>query len=170
MSSAEVTERLATLKAAVERMAAERYSSADVQSAIEDQAAQAGDCEYLLAHIRFLKADRESAWFDVPWLAPSHRVSAKDALKRIKSICGLCPDLFSAMALTVSTHQGVPREALAAAIKNFRADAAAYTQEDLVGLLTSIWNGGKQGFDAVLRTRKNAERKAPALSWVKDDA
>ena len=41
-------------------------------------------------------------------------------------------------------------------------------RDDVVGLLTAIWNGGRSGFDAVLRTRANSPRGGGGLSWVKE--
>lgn len=73
------------------------------------------------------------------------------------------------MLAVLATHQELPRDMLAAAIKQFRPDLATYTAEDVVSLLTAIWNGGKSGFDAVLRTRANSPKKgAGAFSWVKE--
>lgn len=103
------------------------------------------------------------------WLLPGHRASPADALKRIQLICAEWPDLFNAMFCVQATHQELPREVLAAAIKQFRGDLDAYTREDVVSLLTAIWNGGKSGFDAVLRTRANApKRGAGGFSWVRE--
>ena len=36
-------------------------------------------------------------------------------------------------------------------------------------MINGLWNGGKDGFEAVLRTRKNAERRNTALPFVKPD-
>ncbi len=103
------------------------------------------------------------------WLQPGHRASPAEALRRIQAMCAGWPDLHAAMLVVLATHQGLPREHLAAAIKQFRPDLDAYSQEDVVSLLTALWNGGKSGFDAVLRTRANAPRKgAGSLSWVKE--
>lgn len=103
------------------------------------------------------------------WLAPGHRAAPADALKRIQTLCGNWPDLYACMFLVLATHQELPRDMLAAAIKQFRSDLDAYTREDAVSLLTAIWNGGKSGFDAVLRTRANSPKKgAGAFSWVKE--
>jgi hypothetical protein len=49
-------------------------------------------------------------------------------------------------------------------------DAESLSPEDLQGLLTAALNGGRQGFDAVLRTRKGGERKSVSIPWgSKDD-
>lgn len=103
------------------------------------------------------------------WLLPGHRAAPADALKRIQALCAAWPDLHAAMLAVLATHQELPRDMLAVAIKQFRPDLAAYTAEDVVSLLTAIWNGGRSGFDAVLRTRANSPKKgAGAFSWVKE--
>lgn len=103
------------------------------------------------------------------WLQPGYRATPADALRRIQELCAAWPDLFAAMFLVLATHQELPRDVLAAAIKQFRADLDAYTREDVVSLLTAIWNGGKSGFDAVLRTRANSPKKiSGGFSWVKE--
>jgi hypothetical protein len=103
------------------------------------------------------------------WLLPGHRATPADALQRLQAICQGHPDLFSAMLTALATHQSVPREVLAKAIKQFRPDLDPYSREDVQGMLVAIWNGGKSGFDAVLRTRANAPKKVGGgLSWVKE--
>jgi len=73
------------------------------------------------------------------------------------------------MFVVLATHQELPRDMLAAAVKQFRTDLEAYTRDDVAGLLTAIWNGGRSGYDAVLRTRAHSpKRGAGALSWVKE--
>lgn len=105
---------------------------------------------------------------DLDWLAPNHRAAPADALVRIRRLCELHPDLHGAVLAVMATHPAVPREILAAALKQFRRDADALSQDDVMGLLTALWNGGRQAFDTVLRTRKTAERRAAALPWVAD--
>jgi len=106
---------------------------------------------------------------ELAWMLPGHRAAPADALKRIQALCAGLPDLHGAMFCVLATHQELPREMLAAAIKQFRPDLDAYSRDDVVSLLVAIWNGGKSGFDAVLRTRANAPRKAGGgLSWVKE--
>ena len=103
------------------------------------------------------------------WLLPGHRSPPAQALLRIQALCSTRPDLYSAMLCVLATHQEVPREVLAAAIKQCRSDLDAFSRDDVMGLLVAIWNGGKSGFDAVLRTRANTPRKAGGgLSWVKE--
>ncbi|PZP28362.1 MAG: hypothetical protein DI603_19555 [Roseateles depolymerans] len=103
------------------------------------------------------------------WMLPGARSPAADALRRIQCVCGGHPELFNAMFCVLATHQELPREILAVAIKQFRPDLEAYTREDVVSLLNGIWNGGKSGFEAVLRTRANSpKRGAGAFSWVKE--
>jgi hypothetical protein len=55
------------------------------------------------------------------------------------------------------------------AVKQFRRDLDDLSPADITALLTSIWNGGKQGFEATLRSRRKGDRKAAAMSWVKND-
>lgn len=106
---------------------------------------------------------------ELDWLQPGHRFAPAEALRRIQALCAAWPDLHAAMLIVQATHQELPRDMLAAAIKQFRADLDPYTREDVVSLLTAIWNGGKSGFDAVLRTRANSPKKgAGAFSWVKE--
>lgn len=103
------------------------------------------------------------------WLLPGHRAAPAEALRRIQALCAAWPDLYAAMFVVLATHQELPRDVLAAAIKQFRGDLEAYTREDVVSLLTAIWNGGRSGFDAVLRTRANSPKKgAGGFSWVKE--
>ena len=114
-------------------------------------------------------AQGEGADDALAWLQPGHRATPAEALKRIQVLCSAWPDLHAAMLAVLGTHQELPREMLAAAIKQFRPDLAAYTAEDVVGLLTALWHGGKSGFDAVLRTRTASPKKgASAFSWVKE--
>ena len=70
------------------------------------------------------------------------------------------------MQAVVVTHPAVSREMLAMAIKQFRRDA------DALRLLASVINGANQAFDAVLRSRRSADRKgadrtAASLPWGK---
>ncbi|MFG6465181.1 hypothetical protein [Roseateles sp. BYS87W] len=102
------------------------------------------------------------------WLRPGQRVPPQEALRHIQGLCAAWPDLYAALFVVLATHQELPREVLAVAIKQFRADLDAFTREDVVSLLTAVWNGGKSGFEAVLRTRANSPKRAASLSWVKD--
>ena len=103
------------------------------------------------------------------WLRPGHRSAPAEALKRIQALCAVWPDLHAAMFVVLATHQELPRDRLAAAIKQFRPDLDAYSREDVVSLLTALWNGGKSGFDAVLRTRAASPKKGTGgFSWVKE--
>ena len=105
---------------------------------------------------------------DLAWMSPSHRSVPAQALLRIKQICELMPDLFSTALAVQITHLSISRDILATAIKQFRSDAEALTREDLAGLLTAAVNGGRHGFDAVLRSRKGNDRKGGGASlWAK---
>lgn len=103
------------------------------------------------------------------WLHPSHRPSPADALLRIRWLCTQHTDLFSAMFAVLATHQAVPREILAAAVRQCRRDAESLSQADVAGLFTALLNGGRQGFETVLRTRRSGDRKPAVPSWVKSD-
>lgn len=106
---------------------------------------------------------------ELTWLQPGQRASPPEALRRIQMLCASRPDLFAAMLLVLATHQELPRDMLAAAIKQFRTDLDAYSRDDVISLLTAIWNGGRSGFDAVLRTRVNSPKKSGGgFSWVKE--
>jgi len=159
---------LAELEAALARMVQERYPHAESDDEAELQAMAARDCEYLLTRIRILEAELIEANDEVAWIAPGHRSSPAQALKRIKALCGRFPDLFSAMLAVTATHPAVAREMLAQAVKQFRRDADALSAEDVNSLLVSIVNGANQAFDAVLRTRKNSERKPASIPWGRD--
>jgi len=103
-------------------------------------------------------------------MSPNHRSVPAQALLRIKQICDLMPDLFNAVLAVQMTHLSISRDILATAIKQFRSDTGTLTREDLAGLLTAAVNGGRQGFDAVLRSRKGTERKSGgAAFWSKHD-
>lgn len=102
------------------------------------------------------------------WLLPGYRAAPAEALKRIQALCAAWPDLHAAMLVVLATHQGLPRDVLAVALKQFRPDLEVYSREDVVSLLTAVWNGGRSGFDAVLRTRANSPKRAGSLSWVKE--
>lgn len=111
----------------------------------------------------------ESAVEDFSWMAPGQPADPRAALQRIGTLCAMHPSLFSAMMAVVVTHPGVPRLLLAQAIKQFRRDADAYTEEDVMGLQAAILNGALQAFDAVQRTRRGSERKASALPFLRPD-
>lgn len=102
------------------------------------------------------------------WLLPGHRAAPADALPRIQALCAAWSDLHAAMFIVLATHQHLPRDVLAVALKQYRPDLEPYTREDVVSLLTAVWNGGKSGFDAVLRTRANSPKRSGGLSWVKE--
>ncbi len=106
---------------------------------------------------------------ELGWLRPGEHGSPSDVVARIGSICHGIPNLFGAMLAVLGTHQGLPRGIVAAAIKQFRRDLDDLTREDTESLLIAIWNGGQQGFDAVMRSRRRSERKASALPWASSD-
>lgn len=107
---------------------------------------------------------------ELDWLVPDRPPRPAEALERIRLLCELAgSDLHRAMLLVLATHQAVPREILASALKQFRRDLDALTREDVTGLLNALWTGGQQGFQSVLRTRKGGERKPANLGWLKTD-
>ena len=103
------------------------------------------------------------------WLHPSQHGTPAACLQRIRWICEQMPDLYSAAITVAATHQGVPRDQLAAALRQFRPELQMHSPRDVAGMINGLWNGGKDGFEAVLRTRKNAERRNTALPFVKPD-
>lgn len=168
MSDAQTSSNSLTLaehEAALAARAKGRYEGEPSSAAVQAQAAQAGDCDYLLASIRCLQARLEAASDDVSWVAPAARSTPAQSLQRIRALCEMYPELFSAMLAVAVTHSALKREMLAQAIKQFRRDADAYSIEDMVSLLASLVNGAKDAFEAVQRTRKKAGRKASALPW-----
>jgi hypothetical protein len=102
-------------------------------------------------------------------MAPGQSSPPRAALLRIEQLCAMHPTLFGALFAVIATHPGVPRQVLAAAVRQYRRDADVHTPDDLVGLMTSLSNGAQQAFDAVLRTRRGADRKASALPFVRPD-
>lgn len=102
------------------------------------------------------------------WLGPTYRAAPAEALERIRTICAMHAELFSALFVVSATHQALPVEILAAAVKQFRPDAESLPREDVVSLMVATRNGGRQGFDAVLRTRRGTPRVSAGPSWVKD--
>lgn len=105
---------------------------------------------------------------ELAWLLPGTPQGPAEVLPRVQAICAAVPDLFGAMFLLLATHQGLPRELLAAATKQFRGDIDDLGRDDVAALYTALLNGGRQGFDAVLRSRRKGDRKAAAMSWVKE--
>lgn len=99
------------------------------------------------------------------WILPGRHGTPAEALARIEVICAGMPDLFAALLAVLGTHQSVAFGILAAAIKQFRPDVADLSNDDVASLLTAIRNGGIQGFEAVLRSRRKAERKAGGYKW-----
>lgn len=107
---------------------------------------------------------------DLSWLAPQHRASPAQALRRIRVVCEQTDDLYGALLTVVATHQGLRHDMLASAVKRFRRDLDEFGQDDVTGLLRACWNGGWQGFDAVLRSRQGRSRKGAAMAtWMKPD-
>jgi hypothetical protein len=160
---------LHALREAARKLAAERYGDAADPRRIDERAAQAGDVEYLLARVRHLEADLNRVQGDVRWIGPHGPVDPKEALRRIRAICTSFPDLFGAVFAVLATHQGVPRQALAAAIKTFRSDTAALSEADVAALFVGLWNSGREGFESILRTRKGGKSKASLPTWLKTD-
>jgi len=106
---------------------------------------------------------------ELAWLLPGAQIGPAEVLPRVQALCARYPDLFNAMFVLLATHPGLPREILAAVTKQFRSDIDDLNRDDVVGLYTAILNGGRQGFDAVLRSRRKGERKSAAgLGWVKE--
>lgn len=107
---------------------------------------------------------------DVYWLATGHRPPPAEALRRIRSICEHVPDLFGALMTLVSTHQSLRHDILATAVKQFRRDLDEFDRDEVAGLLRACWHGGWQGYDAVLRARRQRSRQSSgkSLGWMKN--
>ncbi len=110
--------------------------------------------------------DGDKAW---DWLGPRHAASPAEALARIEAACRLHAELPDAAFVVLGTHMGLPREVLAAALKQYRRDLDAFSVQDVTGMLNALLHGGRQGFEAVMRTRKSAPRQGAALPWGRVD-
>ena len=105
---------------------------------------------------------------DVDWIVPGQHGAPAEVVARIQALSQQVPDLFSLMFALLATHQGVPREILAVALKQCRSDLQDLSREDVAGLYAGILNGGRQGFDAVLRAKRKGEKRTGGFSWVKE--
>lgn len=110
----------------------------------------------------------DSAPPDLGWITPGQHGTPTQAMERLRAICAAVPDLHGACLAALATHQGLPREILAAAIQQCRPDARVYKREDMVALLIALHTGGREAFEAVQRARRSADRKASTVPWVKD--
>jgi hypothetical protein len=108
----------------------------------------------------------EEARRDVEWTLPGSRPTPAQARARTGVVCAGTPELFNGVFVVAATHRQVSREILAMAVKQFRPDVADLERDDVAALITAIWNGGRQGFDAVLRSRRRGERKSMPLPWA----
>jgi len=115
------------------------------------------------------RADSQDPADALSWLRPDQHGLPAECLQRIRWICAEMPDLYSAAITVAATHQGVPRDQLAAALRQFRPELQVHSPRDVAGMINGLWNGGREGFEAVLRTRKNAERRTTGLPFVKPD-
>ena len=105
---------------------------------------------------------------DVAWIIPGNHGTPAEALARIGVLCQGMPDLFLVLWTIMATHHGLPKELLAMAVLQQRNDVGDLGKEGLVALMTAIVNGGRQGFDAVLRSRRKSERKAAGFPWTRE--
>jgi hypothetical protein len=103
------------------------------------------------------------------WLLPRHADSPVDCLRRIRWICQQVPDLFEAVLLVCATHQGVPRAALATALQRYHPAVAALSVDDVQGLVNGLLNGGRDGLEAVHRSRKNGARRQSPMPFLRPD-
>lgn len=103
------------------------------------------------------------------WLRPDAGADPVACLKRIRWMCDQVPDLASLVLLVGATHQGVPRARLAAALHHCRAELATMPEADVLSLVNGLLNGARDGFDAVLRSRKGANRRATAMPFLRPD-
>lgn len=123
--------------------------------------------EYVTECISELLQEYENKAQDMSWMAPNCRSVPAVALGRIKSICQHIPDIFGVMQAVAATHSAVPREVQAMALKKFRPDLDPFESKEVVAMLTSIVNGGRSGYDSVIRNRKKGGGGASsaALPW-----
>lgn len=105
---------------------------------------------------------------DADWVLPGNHGTPADALARIGVLCQGLPDLFTTLWTVMATHQGLPKELLAMAVLQQRSDAHDLGKDGLVALMTAIVNGGREGFEAVLRSERKSERRGVALPWVRE--
>lgn len=103
------------------------------------------------------------------WLLPRQAGSPVDCLRRIRWICQQVPDLFEAVLLVCATHQGVPRASLAAALQRYHPAVAGLSVEDVQGLVNGLLNGGRDGLEAVHRSRKNGARRQSPMPFLRPD-
>lgn len=160
-------DRLFELVSRAARQQADRYAGLPENGV--PAALAAGDGEYLATRLALAEARLDAERLDLAWMAPQAAGSPREALRRIQAICRYRTGLFEAVVTVAATHPGVAPEVLAQALKAYRADLAAYPPEDVVSLVKSSLAGGRDGFEAVLRTRKATERKTGGFSWVKPD-
>ena len=100
------------------------------------------------------------------WLGPKHVAAPTEALERIGAICEMHADLPSAAFVVLATHLGLPREVLAAVLKRHRRELNSASVDDIVNMLNALLHGGREGFEAVRRTRRTTTRVATgALPW-----
>jgi hypothetical protein len=126
--------------------------------------------DYLDECINEFMLEAEAKAQDMSWMSPSHRPVPAQALSRIKSICHHFPELCSAIQAVGATHISVPREVLAMALKKFRTDLDMYDTKEVASLLTAIANGGRSGYDSVLKNRKKGGGAAStSLPWGVSD-
>lgn len=167
--STELQNRLAELRQQLREIVETRYPGELSEAELDERAIAAQDCDYLMTACKLARGEREQAALELPWLSPERQADPRESLRRIREICQQSPDAYSAVQAVLVTHPSVPRGNLVPAIKMFRTDLNQLSLEDLAGLVTAAWNGGQQGFDAVLRTRKSTPRVATASLWSKHD-
>lgn len=146
-------------------MQAQTTAAAELPSDMADLAR-----DYLDECINEFMLEAEARAQDMSWMSPSHRPVPAQALSRIKSICHHFPELCSAIQAVGATHISVPREVLAMALKKFRKDLDPYDTKEVVSLLAAIANGGRSGYDSVLKNRKKGGATAnTAMPWGMGD-
>ena len=103
------------------------------------------------------------------WLLPRRQEDPAICLRRIRWLCQQVPDLFEALLLVCATHQGVPRPSLAAAVQRFHPALAGMPAEDALSVVNGLLNGGRDGMEAVLRSRKGAARRSTSMPFLRPD-
>ncbi|NDY89577.1 hypothetical protein [Ideonella livida] len=161
-------DRLFELAGRVARQQADRYAGLPENGV--PAAMAAGDIEYLATRLALAEGQLQAERLDLVWMAPGQAPNPREVMRRLQAICRHRSGLFDAVVTAAVTHPGVPPERLAQALLACRPDLAPYPLEDVTSLVKASLNGGRDGFEAVLRTRKSSDRKvAGGFSWVKPD-
>lgn len=106
---------------------------------------------------------------ELSWLLPRQHGEPAECLQRIRWLCEQIEGLHELMLVVGATHQGIPRASLASAIRQFRPELHQTPPDDVHSLLNGLLNGGKDGFEAVQRSRKSASRRSGGMPFLRPD-